>query len=159
MKWPVSASAGTNAPPHTPMMSGSARGKTARRPAPSTKERDPSTSSMTVTDMDSPVVLTNRPTLSTSATNTLPSSDDSTVWTLSPSGYVESGCPAITESDWKLINPNRREQLETLAEARGESPNDLIREIVVSLYEDEAPIIEAPLLDAIDFYFDNYLRL
>lgn len=94
----------------------------------------------------------------TSATSTTSPSSLPTVWTMSLTGFAESDLQTIMEGQWDNLDSSIREPLFKLAEGRGEPPEQTLREIVEFLADDNNNVWQdAPIVDALTFYFQNEL--
>src|SRR5205814_2180689 len=108
---------------------GTVSGKAAESPDSSSSVPEPSTSSTSATATEktvtSPVSLWS----SLFAESMSPPSTASTVWTMSPTGYVENGSPTISDADNKALSATELSKLITMAEGRGERLEDSIHAI------------------------------
>lgn len=139
---------------------GNASGKTqesvAKTETASTNAAAPSTSGMSA--MDTARASTRSVSLesTTSAKLTPSHSNGFTVWTESPIGYAERGCPKITDAEKLALGPQLA-KLEALATGRNETIEQTIGSIVAFFVNVDSPWLEASLGDVLRHYLDNFI--
>lgn len=119
----------------------------------------PSTvTSVTDTDPVEPVIR--RPSFTMPAWPTSSSSSASTVWTVSPLGWIDSSSrPSIVEPNGSLVpglSLSAQSSLRALATGRAESLDAIVLQIAEFFVEAEDERAEGPLGEAIEFYIANY---
>lgn len=96
----------------------------------------------------------------TPAASTKSSSESSTVWTVSPLGFLDQILkPSIVERPGILkpgLPPAVQESLQQLAIARSEPVEDVVQQIAEFFVEEEDERAEGTLHDALVFYMTNY---
>jgi len=110
---------------------------------------------MSASVMDAIATPDKTPASSTSVIDTTKHFSLPTVWTTSLNGYVESGCPQITDAELTALNPLMKQRLKQLAIDRGEQVEDTIRAISNFFYEQESNLLYEPLGIAVAWYMDN----
>lgn len=138
---------------------GNASGKTTREADASTVTESTSVAAPSTSDtsaMDTARAATRSVNLEStiSAKLTPPLSSGSTVWSVSPSGYVEQGCPKITDADLLSLGP-RALKLQEIAEGRGEPLEGIVRNIVMFYVNFDSPWLNASLGDLVTNYLEN----
>ena len=99
-----------------------------------------------------------RQTSSTSAPPTFESFSSSTVWTMSPSGFVETGSVTSIE-DLSGLPERERHVLTALAAGRNEPVSAVVHGIAEFFVENESEQAETTLAEAIGFYVANYVNV
>ena len=110
-----------------------------------------------VSDTD-PLFTESNPKSFTSVNSTPIVSAGSTVWTLSPIGYVECGCPPITEEDRQELSKVTLDRLLHVAAGRGETLEQVVEGIIQFFSDtDSRDLLEGDLREALSFYAANYV--
>lgn len=101
------------------------------------------------------------PASSTPAGSTNSSFAGSTVWTVSPLGWLDTNTTAsIVDPSGKLLPglaPNVQSSLQALATGRAEPLEAVVKQIAEFFVENEDERAEGPLGEAVTFYVENYL--
>lgn len=122
-------------------------------PLPGTEE--PSTSPIFVTGTGLAEILEKSLLLLPSANGTTLSSVPSTVWEVTPIGFVENGSPRITDEQWGSLPADWRERLVQLGADRSEDPRDTIG--IIAEYYSDSDLADVDLVECIGFYLINEL--
>lgn len=85
-------------------------------------------------------------------------SPESTAWTLSLSGFVNSGYPTITAEQLTSLKPLVARKLRFLSKSKGTTIPETINQIALFLSDQRAAWLEdEPLPVALEFYCDNFI--
>lgn len=82
--------------------------------------------------------------------------DESTVWTMSPSGFVERGS-MTSITDLSGLPPGVQRALGALSVGRSEPVGAIVHQIAAFFVDAEDARAEIPLAEALDWYVTNML--